>query len=190
MRWSLAGGAALAAVAAGGVVVATGGETPVKAAAQGPAALRALGADTLFLWLGKMFYGIFITELLNEQEPLIKPKYPLAENAALLRRFGGAADPLQPDARLLAQYQAQLVSSLRRAGSASPLLHLCCLHAWPCSVQALPLPWHAVVYRAQYQALSFAKMFLPVAVCTEAALGLVQFAGCVGRAEHAQKRWI
>jgi hypothetical protein len=34
-----------------------------------------------------MFYGIFITELLNELEPLIKPKYPLAENAALLRKF-------------------------------------------------------------------------------------------------------
>ncbi|WP_310396966.1 hypothetical protein [Hymenobacter sp.] len=58
-----------------------------NAAAQGPAALRALGDDALFLWLGKMFYGIFITELLNEFEPLIKPQYPLAENAALVRRF-------------------------------------------------------------------------------------------------------
>ncbi len=57
------------------------------AAAGGPAALRALGDDTLFLWMGKMFYGIFITELLNEFEPLIKPRYPLAENAALLRKF-------------------------------------------------------------------------------------------------------
>ncbi|WP_375418885.1 hypothetical protein [uncultured Hymenobacter sp.] len=57
------------------------------AAAQGPAAVRALGDETLFLWLGKMFYGIFITELLNEREPLIMPKYPLSENAALLRRF-------------------------------------------------------------------------------------------------------
>ncbi|HEX8326430.1 MAG TPA: hypothetical protein VF629_02730 [Hymenobacter sp.] len=63
-------------------------ESQVEAAsAQGPAALRALGDDKLFLWLGKMFYGIFITELLNEFEPLIKPKYPLAENAALVRRF-------------------------------------------------------------------------------------------------------
>jgi len=57
------------------------------AAALGPAALRALGDDVLFLWMGKMFYGIFITELLNEFEPLIKPRYPLAENAALVRRF-------------------------------------------------------------------------------------------------------
>ena len=80
----------------------------------------------------------------------------LALQAALLRRFGAADDPLQPGARLLAQYQAQLVSSLRRAGSASPPLQLCRLHAWPCSVQALPLPWHAVVYRAQYQAVSCA----------------------------------
>lgn len=37
----------------------------------------------------------------------------LALQAALLARFGAAADPLQPGARLLAQYQAQLVSSLR-----------------------------------------------------------------------------
>ena len=63
-------------------------ESRVEAASlEGPTALRALGDDTLFLWLGKMFYGIFITELLNEFEPLIKPKYPLAENAALVRRF-------------------------------------------------------------------------------------------------------
>ncbi|GAA4044216.1 hypothetical protein GCM10022409_32860 [Hymenobacter glaciei] len=63
-------------------------ESKVEAASlEGPAALRALGDNTLFLWIGKMFYGIFITELLNEFEPLIKPKYPLAENAALVRRF-------------------------------------------------------------------------------------------------------
>ena len=63
-------------------------ESQVEAAAsEGPAALRALGDDKLFLWMGKMFYGIFIIELLNEFEPLIKPKYPLAENAALVRRF-------------------------------------------------------------------------------------------------------
>lgn len=57
------------------------------AAAQGPGALRALGDDTLFLWVGKMFYGIFITELLTEFKPLIRPRYPLVENAALLRKF-------------------------------------------------------------------------------------------------------
>ena len=73
------------------------------AAALGPAALRALGPDTLYLWLGKMFYGIFITELFREQEPLIKPKYPLAENAALLRKFQ-AFFPLLQGLRVPVEY--------------------------------------------------------------------------------------
>ena len=58
-----------------------------QAAAAGATALRALPPETLFWWLGKMFYGIFITELFTEQAPLIKPRYPLTENAALLRKF-------------------------------------------------------------------------------------------------------
>jgi len=73
------------------------------AATQGPAALRALGDDKLFLWLGKMFYGIFITELFKEQDPLIKPKYPLAENAALLRKFQ-AFFPLLQGLRVPVEY--------------------------------------------------------------------------------------
>ena len=73
------------------------------AAARGPEALRALGADTLYLWLGKMFYGIFITELFREQEPLVKPKYPLAENAALLRKFQ-AFFPLLQGLRVPVEY--------------------------------------------------------------------------------------
>ena len=79
-------------------------EKEVQAAAlQGPAALRALGDDKLFLWLGKMFYGIFITELFKEQDPLIKPKYPLAENAALLRKFQ-AFFPLLQGLRVPVEY--------------------------------------------------------------------------------------
>jgi hypothetical protein len=73
------------------------------AAAQGPAALRALGDEKLFLWLGKMFYGIFITELFKELDPLIKPKYPLAENAALLRKFQ-AFFPLLQGLRVPTEY--------------------------------------------------------------------------------------
>lgn len=57
------------------------------AAAQGLAGLRALDEKTLFLWLGKMFYGVFINELINELDPLVKPRYPLAENAQMFRRF-------------------------------------------------------------------------------------------------------
>ena len=63
-------------------------EAQVEAAAsQGPAGLRALEEKTLFLWLGKMFYGVLVTELLNELDPLARPQYPLAENAQMLRRF-------------------------------------------------------------------------------------------------------
>ena len=63
-------------------------EAEVQAAAlAGPAALRALPPARLWQWLGRMFYGIFVTELMQQQEPLIKPEYPLAENAQLVRRF-------------------------------------------------------------------------------------------------------
>ena len=57
------------------------------AAAAGPAALRALPPARLWQWLGKIFYGIFVAELLQQQQPLVKPEYPLAENAQLVRRF-------------------------------------------------------------------------------------------------------
>ncbi|SHL42615.1 hypothetical protein [Hymenobacter psychrotolerans] len=56
-------------------------------AAQGLAGWRTLDEKTLFLWLGKMFYGVLVTELLNELNPLARPQYPLAENAQMLRRF-------------------------------------------------------------------------------------------------------
>ena len=62
---------------------------------QGPRGFRDLDEQTLFLWLGKMFYGILVTELLNELEPLAVPRYPLAENAQMLRRFQAFFQPLQ-----------------------------------------------------------------------------------------------
>jgi hypothetical protein len=63
-------------------------EAEVQAAAQaGPDALRALPPARLWQWLAKMFYGIFVTELVQQQEPLIKPQYPLAENVQLVQRF-------------------------------------------------------------------------------------------------------
>ena len=61
--------------------------TVAAAAAAGPAALAALDEKTQYLWLGKMFYGILILELLNELNPLIKPQYPLSENGQMLRRL-------------------------------------------------------------------------------------------------------
>ncbi|GGG37292.1 hypothetical protein [Hymenobacter glacieicola] len=65
------------------------------AAAEGITGFRSLDEQTLFLWLGKMFYGILVTELLNELDPLARPQYPLAENALLLRRFQAFFQPLQ-----------------------------------------------------------------------------------------------
>ncbi len=63
-------------------------EAEIQAAAQdGPAALRALPPARLWQWLGKMFYGVFAAELVQQQQPLIKPQYPLAENVQLLQRF-------------------------------------------------------------------------------------------------------
>jgi len=60
----------------------------VQAAAEaGPEALRALPPARLWQWLGKIFYGFFATELVQQQAPLIKPQYPLAENKQLLQRF-------------------------------------------------------------------------------------------------------
>ncbi|KUG08006.1 hypothetical protein [Solirubrum puertoriconensis] len=58
-----------------------------QATAESPQGLRTLDEQTLFLWLGKMFYGIFVNELARELEPLIKPRYPLAENRTLFSRF-------------------------------------------------------------------------------------------------------
>lgn len=71
-------------------------ENRVEAAtAQDPAGLRGLDEQTLFLWLGKMFYGIFVNELAREREPLFKPRYPLAENRTLFSRFRSFFQVLQ-----------------------------------------------------------------------------------------------
>ncbi|WP_235917442.1 hypothetical protein [Hymenobacter busanensis] len=63
--------------------------------AASPEGLRELDSQTLFLWLGKMFYGIFVNELEREKAPLIKPRYPLSENRALFTRFRSFFQVLQ-----------------------------------------------------------------------------------------------
>ncbi|GAA4392597.1 hypothetical protein [Hymenobacter koreensis] len=71
-------------------------EARVEAAtATSPEGLRELDAQTQFLWLGKMFYGIFVNELEREKAPLIKPRYPLSENRALFTRFRSFFQVLQ-----------------------------------------------------------------------------------------------
>ncbi|KAA9346130.1 hypothetical protein [Adhaeribacter soli] len=49
--------------------------------------LQALEEKTLFLWLARMFYGILVTELKTEQNPLIKPEYSVGENPKMLHKF-------------------------------------------------------------------------------------------------------
>ncbi|RNI23467.1 hypothetical protein [Rufibacter latericius] len=57
------------------------------AAAQGLAGLRALDEKSLFQWMGKMFYGTLITELIKEQNPLVRPEYAVSEQPKMLMKF-------------------------------------------------------------------------------------------------------
>ncbi|WP_262383979.1 hypothetical protein [Hymenobacter lutimineralis] len=57
------------------------------AAVGGLASWQQLDEQTLFLWLAKMYYGILLTELLTELDPLIKPEYPLSENGQMLSKL-------------------------------------------------------------------------------------------------------
>ncbi len=57
------------------------------AAAQGLIGLRALDEKLLFQWLGKMFYGMLVRELIAEQDPLIPPTYSLSDDIRMLDKF-------------------------------------------------------------------------------------------------------
>ncbi|WP_192822954.1 hypothetical protein [Rufibacter sp. LB8] len=58
-----------------------------KAVLKGVAGLRALDEKVLFQWLGKMFYGTLITELIKEQDPLVRPEYAVSEQPKMLMKF-------------------------------------------------------------------------------------------------------
>ncbi|MFC6996253.1 hypothetical protein [Rufibacter roseus] len=58
-----------------------------EAQKKGVAGLRALDEKLLFQWMGKMFYGTLITELIREQDPLIKPEYAVSEQPKMLLKF-------------------------------------------------------------------------------------------------------
>lgn len=57
------------------------------ASQKGLEGLQELEEKTLFLWLAKMYYGILVTELKTEQNPLIKPEYSVSENPKMLHKF-------------------------------------------------------------------------------------------------------
>ncbi|WP_181306655.1 hypothetical protein [Rufibacter sp. XAAS-G3-1] len=58
-----------------------------KALAQGVTGIRALDPKLLFQWMGKMFYGTLITELIKEQNPLVQPEYAVSEQPKMLMKF-------------------------------------------------------------------------------------------------------
>ncbi|TXK47551.1 hypothetical protein FVR03_09160 [Pontibacter qinzhouensis] len=65
------------------------------AAAQGLAGLQALEEQKLFQWIGKMYYGTLVTELIKEADPLIRPEYAVSENPKMLGKFRSFYQVLQ-----------------------------------------------------------------------------------------------
>ncbi|WP_224744226.1 hypothetical protein [Pontibacter aquaedesilientis] len=62
-------------------------EEVAQAASQGIAGLQALEEEKLFHWIGKMYYGTLVTELIKEADPLIMPQNPVSENPKMLGKF-------------------------------------------------------------------------------------------------------
>ena len=58
-----------------------------QAAEQGIAGLQALDEKRLFQWIGKMYYGTLITELIREADPLIMPEHAVSEDPKMLGKF-------------------------------------------------------------------------------------------------------
>ena len=58
-----------------------------KAHHKGTAGFKAADERDVYLWLAKMFYGILVRELLNEQNPLIKPEHAVGENPKMFIKF-------------------------------------------------------------------------------------------------------
>jgi hypothetical protein len=57
------------------------------AADAGYEAIKSLDPKRLFQWIGKMYYGTLVTELIKEKDPLIMPENPVSENPQMLGRF-------------------------------------------------------------------------------------------------------
>ncbi|WP_242927185.1 hypothetical protein [Pontibacter vulgaris] len=66
-----------------------------QAAEKGLAGLQALEKQKLFQWIGKMYYGTLVTELIKEADPLIRPEYAVSENPKMLGKFRSFFQVLQ-----------------------------------------------------------------------------------------------
>ncbi|MBJ6119649.1 hypothetical protein JAO76_15680 [Pontibacter sp. BT310] len=49
--------------------------------------IKLLDPKRLFQWIGKMYYGTLVTELIREKDPLIMPENPVSENPQMLGKF-------------------------------------------------------------------------------------------------------
>jgi len=58
-----------------------------KAHQKGVAGFKAADERDIYLWLAKMFYGMLVRELLNEQNPLIMPEHAVGENPKMFTKF-------------------------------------------------------------------------------------------------------
>ncbi len=66
-----------------------------SAAALGIEGLKALDQQKLFQWIGKMYYGTLVTELIKEMNPLMMPQYAVSEDPRMQGRFSSFFQVLQ-----------------------------------------------------------------------------------------------
>ncbi|WP_276496232.1 hypothetical protein [Pontibacter litorisediminis] len=66
-----------------------------QAAANGIAGIKALPPQRLFQWIGKMYYGSLVTELIKEANPLVIPEYAVSEDPKMLGKFRSFFQVLQ-----------------------------------------------------------------------------------------------
>lgn len=63
-------------------------ENEVEAAAETEyQGIKKLDPKRIFQWIGKMYYGMLVTELIKEKDPLIMPENPVSENPQMLGKF-------------------------------------------------------------------------------------------------------
>ncbi len=66
-----------------------------QAAEKGYEGIKELDPKKLFQWIGKMYYGTLVTELIREKDPLIMPQNPVSENTQMLGKFKAFYQVLQ-----------------------------------------------------------------------------------------------
>lgn len=66
-----------------------------QAATNGLAGIQALDPQKLFQWIGKMYYGTLVTELIKETNPLVMPEYAVSEDPKMLGKFRSFFQVLQ-----------------------------------------------------------------------------------------------